>query len=442
MFKKIRFTSEYLYYYLKKNLVYIILSTLIGSLLFVERNFLISQYNRYFTNQKTIGLEGLYTINTLPLEITQLISYGLTTTNNNSHITPSSIVKSVEVSENNLVYTFTINDNFYWHDDQKLTSYDINLRINGIKTEPKNKNTLVVTLDNNYSPLFNILTRPLFLGKSLIGLGEYQVINSTYQDGFFKTLTIQSSKTYQKISYHFYPNENDINNAYKLGEVDEIQTTALASEFSAWPKTKINPEITTNSYIAIFLNTEKINNKQARQALAYATPKTDDKNERCLGPISPSSWAYNSQIKEYNFNITRAKELFDKNRIEKINLLVTDRKLLPIAEQVKESWSQNLKINVTVTSNSNSLDNSDAILTFAPIPSDPDQYFFWHSTQTKTNLSQLNNSRIDKLLEEGRRVYDQQERRDIYLDFQRFLLEESPAIFLKFPTTYFITRVK
>jgi peptide/nickel transport system substrate-binding protein len=60
----------------------------------------------------------------------------------------------------------------------------------------------------------------------------------------------------------------------------------------------------------------------------------------------------------------------------------------------------------------------------------------------ETNLTKINNSRIDKLLEEGRQTFDLQKRKEIYFDFQKYLLEESPVIFLSYPTTYFISRVK
>jgi len=43
-------------------------------------------------------------------------------------------------------------------------------------------------------------------------------------------------------------------------------------------------------------------------------------------------------------------------------------------------------------------------------------------------------------LEEGRQTFDTQERKRIYFDFQRYLLEESPAIFISYPTFYNITR--
>ena len=74
------------------------------------------------------------------------------------------------------------------------------------------------------------------------------------------------------------------------------------------------------------------------------------------------------------------------------------------------------------------------------IPKDPDQYSLWHSTQTSTNVSRLANPRIDKLLEDGRIELDQETRKKIYLDFQRFLVEEVPAVFLYHPEYYTIKR--
>jgi peptide/nickel transport system substrate-binding protein len=84
-----------------------------------------------------------------------------------------------------------------------------------------------------------------------------------------------------------------------------------------------------------------------------------------------------------------------------------------------------------------------------PIPIDPDQYTLWHSTQA-TNLTNNavgensdennDNAKIDKLLEDGRQTLDPEDRRLIYLDFQRFLVEYTPAVFLYHPTSYTILR--
>jgi peptide/nickel transport system substrate-binding protein len=75
---------------------------------------------------------------------------------------------------------------------------------------------------------------------------------------------------------------------------------------------------------------------------------------------------------------------------------------------------------------------------FTP-PIDPDQYSIWHSTQN-TNFTHFSNLKIDKLLEDGRRTSDQKLRKEIYQDFQRFLLEDCPAVFLFKSNSYSISR--
>ena len=79
------------------------------------------------------------------------------------------------------------------------------------------------------------------------------------------------------------------------------------------------------------------------------------------------------------------------------------------------------------------------LITGQIIPPDPDQYVFWHSTQS-TNLAKYVNPKVDKLLEEGRITLDEEKRQGIYRDFQRFLLEDPPAIFIRHITTYSVIR--
>ncbi len=130
-------------------------------------------------------------------------------------------------------------------------------------------------------------------------------------------------------------------------------------------------------------------------------------------------------------------------QLESLKITVNDRQLLSIAEEIKNSWENIIGVPVSVSiENQINLDNYDVLLTYGAITQDPDQYLFWHSTQTNTNITKINNARIDKLLEEGRQQNDQIERKKIYQEFQTFLLEESPAIFLSYPTVYTITRSK
>jgi len=109
------------------------------------------------------------------------------------------------------------------------------------------------------------------------------------------------------------------------------------------------------------------------------------------------------------------------------------------AEKIKKDWEEaGAKVQIEITPNVPL--NFQAFLATVDIPKDPDQYSLWHSTQTGTNISKYNNPRIDKLLEDGRTELDQETRKKIYIDFQRFLIEDSPAIFLYHPTFYTISR--
>ncbi|HLD01460.1 MAG TPA: hypothetical protein VJC10_01160, partial [Patescibacteria group bacterium] len=73
------------------------------------------------------------------------------------------------------------------------------------------------------------------------------------------------------------------------------------------------------------------------------------------------------------------------------------------------------------------------------VPKDPDQYVLWHSTHVN-NITFIDNQRIDKLLEDGRKTTDTNKRQEIYFDFQKYLLDESPASFLYFPYEFSVKR--
>lgn len=446
MFTKIKFKFAYFTSFVKRRFWFILISLSIVFCSFFFRKEIINFINLPIFKRETIAIEGIYTIKNLPDSIANQISYGLTVNSENDKSEISPIVESMTVENENKDYIFTLKNNIFWHNGKKLIASDIDYSsITGITTSVISENQIKISLEKEFSPILSILSKPLFR-KNTIGLGNYKIKKYSLEDGHLKTLYLSPTKdNLPRLTYRFYQNENDIINAYKLGDVNQIKINSLPEELSKWSNSKITQTVETNEkYSAIFLNTQKLNSKQLRQALAYATPKTKDNNERCIGPISPESWAYNPDIKEYNFDAAHAKELFENNKIEEINLIVGDRRLLSAAEEIKQSWESvlGLKTNINIT-NQIDTENFDAILTYGSIPHDPDQYLFWHSTQIgKSNLTKLNDSRIDKLLEDGRFAIDQIERKTLYQDFQKYLLEDSPAIFLSYPNTYTITRVK
>ena len=110
-------------------------------------------------------------------------------------------------------------------------------------------------------------------------------------------------------------------------------------------------------------------------------------------------------------------------------------------EMSQTDWSQylNVKSEIHVANFQPEYSQFDAFLGYGSIPYDPDQYFFWHSTQP-TNLTGINNPKIDQFLEKGRQTTDFKEREQIYRDFQQTLSEEVPAIFLYYPKNYTVIR--
>lgn len=446
MFNKFHFKIAYFISFIKRRFLFILTIFIASFCAIFFKKEIVNFINLPVFKQESIGIEGIYTIKNLPDNIANQTSYGLTINSENDKAIISPIVESLNVENENKDFIFTIKDNIFWHNGKKLIASDIDYSsISGIKIDILSENQLKISLEKEFSPILSVLSKPLFK-KNTIGLGQYKIKKYSLQEGHLKTLYLNPTKdNLSKIVYRFYQNEDDLVNAYKLGDVDQIKISSLPEELSKWSNSKINQKIETNEkYSAIFFNTQKINNKQLRQAIAYATPKTKDQNERCLGPISPESWAYNPSVKAYNFDANRAKELFQNNKIDSINLIVGDRRLLPAAEDIKKSWENilGLKTNISII-NQIDTENFDVILTYGSIPHDPDQYLFWHSTQIgKSNLTKLNDSRIDKLLEDGRFAIDQIERKTIYQDFQKYLLEESPAIFLSYLNTYTITRIK
>ncbi len=75
----------------------------------------------------------------------------------------------------------------------------------------------------------------------------------------------------------------------------------------------------------------------------------------------------------------------------------------------------------------------EAVLLGWNLSRDPDLYDLFHSSKTKEgeyNFVGYANPAVDRLLEQGRRTFDQQERQRIYREVHRRLYEDQPYTFL------------
>lgn len=393
-----------------------------------------------------VGIVGKYTASQLPSEIQNLISSGLTSILADGTTVPS-LASSWKVSEDGKVYTFILRDNQYWHDSNLVIAKNINYNFSDVATSVLDDKTIEFRLKEPFSPFPVIVSRPVFK-KGFIGTGEYKVVSLKRNGQIVEKIVLKPKDKKSKegsLIFQFYPTEEAARVAFKLGGVDSIKNLSGLGNLEGWTNIQITPEVKFNRYVAIFLDTQagKLSDKSLRQALVYALEKKW--TPRALGPISPDSWAYNPSIKQYNFDLENAKKLLDKafeskEKPETIEIeLATVPSLLPIAEKIKDDWEKlSIKTNIKVI---NTIpEEFEALLVTQEVSPDPDQYALWHSTQEVSNISHYKSPKVDKLLEDGRKTMEQDERKEIYFDFQRFLVEDTPAIFLFHPTLYTISR--
>lgn len=386
----------------------------------------------------TIAMVGKVHSNELPISILLKLSQGLTQIDDSGRAI-SGLAKSWTISEDGKSYIFDLDESKTWHDGTPITAKDMNIAIEHVQTQVVNDQTIKFTLEQPYAPFPTVLSRPIFKNR-LIGTGNFRLKQLIQNGELTDSITIEDGN--KKETYKFYPSSANAATALKLGEVDEIAELISIDDVPKWSQFEIKPERHLDRYLAVLFNNQDklLTEKSVRQALAYAIPNKPSDENRVISPVSKSSWAYNPLVKPYNFDISQAKELLkglegiDSTKLE----ISTFLPYLSKAEEIAAAWTDlgiptSVKVTLVVPS------EFQILITGQQIPADPDQYVFWHSTQP-TNLTKYANPKVDKLLEDGRETLNEDKRREIYRDFQRFLLEDPPAIFLSHITTYSIRR--
>lgn len=390
-----------------------------------------------------VGYIGEYTPSTLPLPIQEQLSFGLTTIAADGSALPG-IASSWEATESGKQYTFHLQSDVVWHNGKRVKAADLNYNIRSVTFTAVNDHTIIATLQNAYSPFLALVSKPIFL-SNLIGFGPYKVsaIRLKGDKIAFLRLVTATHTSLPAVEYRFYRSEIQAVTAYKLGEIDRIEgLTSIEADLAHWKNTRVVENSNQNRFIALYFNLKDqlLREKTIRQVLAYAVPMSSSK--RVYTPISPLSWAYTDSTKHYDFDMTQATKLFESTQIATSSgeiTIHTFSQYLTLAQDIAKSWNT-LGIKTNIRVENVVPEEYQVLLSAQDIPIDPDQYIFWHSTQANTNITGLVNAKIDKLLEDGRMEQDQEKRKAIYVDFQKRLVDELPALFLYYPTNYTVTR--
>lgn len=440
MFKALR-----RYYWLTQKFIArhysVILKTTSGVLVLGGIAIFVSRYIPASRDVIRIGIVGKYTPETMPTIIQKQVSAGLVTMSSTGEANPA-LAASWDISNDGKTYTFTLNNSIVWHDGSRLVPSDIVYNFKEVETVYNEDGTVTFRLQEPFAPFLQAVSKPL-IKNGKVGTGTLQIQRTKVIGGVLQEVVLVSETS--KEIYKFYPTESSALTAFKLGEIDRVDNISyVPQELLGDSALSIRPN-TDNSRIAVlFFNNHDsvLGSKPTRQGLTYAIKDKSLGHTRALSPIDQKSWAYNPLVKEYGYDAERAKNLFftdiGKDSIPSLELKTT-LAYLDVAEKIAADWREVLGVSVDVKVVTNIGTDYQILLTdFAP-PADPDQYTVWHSTQS-TNFTHYSNLKVDKLLEDGRRTLDKKLRIDIYQDFQRFLLEDCPAVFLYYTTGNNIAR--
>lgn len=393
-----------------------------------------------------VGYWGAYTVDKIPSEVIDQVSMGLVKIGEKGEILPAASERW-EIKDDK-EYTFFLRKDLKFHNGTKFSSKTIPFIFENVEREVIDDYTIKYTLKDPYAPFLTAVSAPILL-KDLSGLGEYRIRDIELNAGFVRTLELRNtSDSNDRKTYTFYPSEEALRLAYSLGEIERAENiTSLIldkkHDLSKWPQTKVSQKINENVMVTVFFNTNDsvLSDKRIRQALHYALPTEFEFGKRLYSPIKESS-LYFSKPPNYGISdVELAKEILETAGgvpEEKINIKTT-ADLEDTAQLIKESWSQ-IGIESEIEVINDLSQNFQVLIYEMNVPKDPDQYILWHSDQ-KNNIVGYKNLRIDKLLEDGRSITDVEERREIYSDFQKYLMDDLPASFFYHPMVNSLYRV-
>ena len=322
------------------------------------------------------------------------------------------------------------------------------------------------------------------LNKKPIGTGPWQVDSfKKDQSGNIKSYTLLPFKDYYgpkaylgKIIFKFYGDFASAIDALKNKNVLAISYLPKENQNDLKKIKTINyHDLNQPQYTAIFLNqknNELLKADYIRQALAMAIDRDrivadvlGSDAKVINGPNLPGI-GENPDIKKYPYDPEKAAVLLEANGWKltststangmteqirtkaKWNLAITLTTVdqspnVDIANKIKAYWDKiGVKTTLEIVDKSKIVQEVintrkyEALLFGENLGSDPDPFPFWHSSQNEypgLNLAIFTNKKVDDLLESARKNNNWEERKASYLEFQKIVAEQLPALFLYNP---------
>jgi peptide/nickel transport system substrate-binding protein len=403
-------------------------------------------------HKKIIGIVGSYSeqsFDKLPDDILTKISSSLTSVNDKGIVLPL-LATTWEHSSDEKTYTFKIRRNVLLNNGKVFNAHNISFSFQDVEMKVIDDYTLQFKLQKPLAIFPLYLTKPVIVYPYIGVAGLYSVEKVKAKNNLIQEIVLSPNrKDVEPITYIFFPSEGEMITAYKRAKINEMSITnrTLANAFMTWNNSTVTKNVNYDKLLTLFYNTKNpiIKEKDFRNAVESSIlyDNFKDVGELVSSPIPPISWAYNPSIKKKETDIEFAKKTFKRmitaTDSAKFSFL-TYYEYLDMADSISSNLKDaGLPIDVTFASYSTQPE-FDFMLAYLNIPQDPDQYYYWHSTQNLAKLIGYKNLKVDKLLENGRSTYKIADRKVSYIDMQKTLSDDPPALFLFYPYSYTVKR--
>jgi len=216
------------------------------------------------------------------------------------------------------------------------------------------------------------------------------------------------------------------------------------------------------TYLGFNLKKPPFNDIRVRQALNYAIDKDEVIKGVLLGlgepissPYKPGTRWINPNLSPYPYKPSKALELLQEAGFKKNNdgilmkngkplkfeIITNQNKQREMTAVVIQKRLQDIGVDVSIrviewasfVNRFIKTGDFDVVVLGWSLSLDPDQYNIWHSSQQgpgQFNFLGYSNKNVDKLLELGREELNISKREKIYHKFSKYLLEDSPIIYL------------
>ena len=438
--------------------------------------------------------------------LVSLLFDGLTRTDPQGQVIPN-LAETWDIAPDAREYTFHLRDGVRWHDGTAFSADDViftygvlrdpsysgpyGVQWRDVNVEKLDRLTVRLSLPkDSFAPFLEFTTVGILPSHILgtvgardlpahrfniqpVGTGPYKLKELTPDRITLEANTSHTPSPWlSRIIFRIYPNYKTILTALERDEVEGAPLVEPGDVVRLQRRKDVTiydaPE---NTVTMLFMNTANpvLSDRLVRQAITSAIDRgrvieiaRNGHARRADGPILPSSWAYDPNVKRLEYNLARARALLDEagwtadpaggpGRQKEGNplrlvVLTNDRpeRLAVAGEVQRQLVAIGIDVEVQATGAGGLVQDfllprkfEIAVYSWDFNGFDPDPYSLWHSTQVAPaglNISGFSNRKADEALERGRRSLDRIERLKAYAEFQAIFAEEVPALPLYLPT--------